>query len=140
MRCGERIAAVEVLLVVFAVVLISMCSMAYWHSWICSLNSKSKSNLNQTTQRIVLVADPQLEGHRLIRKKGTYGKLSVAFNDWYISWVYRSMVTQFQPNMSVVLGDLFSSQVTLPIPFQINPNQFKIRILISAFMFDCNCD
>jgi len=61
--------------------------------------------------RLLLVADPQMEGDSRISKEGEFlGKLNLNINDYFNRHVYSSMMSSVRPTHVFVLGDLFSSQ------------------------------
>lgn len=70
----------------------------------------SQLNAAPTPTRIVLIADPQMEGDGRVLREGTYGQLNNDFNDWYF-WLIQHNINRFlKPEYEYVLGDLFSSQ------------------------------
>jgi hypothetical protein len=65
---------------------------------------------NATSNRIVLVADPQMEGDARVARQGAYGQFHNSFNDWYFWLIQNNVNRNLKPSRQYVLGDLFSSQ------------------------------
>eukprot|EP00158_Paraphelidium_tribonemae_P003252 Partr_v1_DN25992_c0_g1_i1_m68601 putative Metallophosphoesterase 1 len=59
--------------------------------------------------RILMVADPQLQGDDFVKAKRT-GMIDLLLNDVYLHHVYQQSRRALQPSHVVFLGDLFSSQ------------------------------
>ncbi|KAG0235044.1 hypothetical protein BGW41_000936 [Actinomortierella wolfii] len=76
--------------------------------------------------RMVVMADPQMEGDAKIRRLGKRAIVDLAFNDAYMRHIYRSTmapswVDGSKPTHVSVLGDLFSSQ-------WIDDEEFGVRL------------
>ncbi|KAL0488631.1 hypothetical protein AKO1_015675 [Acrasis kona] len=62
------------------------------------------------SKRIVLVADPQMEGDSRVLHQGWYGQLNNDFNDWYFWLIMRNVYYFMRPDYVFTMGDVFSSQ------------------------------
>ena len=68
--------------------------------------------------RLMLIADPQMEGDAREAREGWYGVANNLFNDAYFSWVVERAQQVWQPHAAAVLGDLFSSQMLSDAEFR----------------------
>ncbi|KAL9653832.1 hypothetical protein ABK040_012893 [Willaertia magna] len=65
---------------------------------------------NNSDKRIVLIADPQMEGDGRVYHEGTYGQLNNDFNDLFYHFIFQNVYYFKRPDHVYMLGDLFSSQ------------------------------
>jgi len=82
--------------------------------------------------KLVLVADPQIEGLSRANKEGFLGNLSNYYNDYYQRHVVSSLVYFLRPTHMAVLGDIFSFQRLSDTEFNWRVARFK-WIFESAF-------
>lgn len=73
--------------------------------------------------RIVLVADPQIEG--LAKAESEGHNVSNYYNDFYQRHIISSLVYFLRPSYMVVLGDIFSSQTLIDSDFHWRVSRFK---------------
>lgn len=75
--------------------------------------------------RLVLIADPQIEGDAREQREGWYGKINNQFNDFYFKFVYRNVAAFLMPSDYVVfLGDLFSNQYIDNVEYEKRKHRF----------------
>ncbi|KAG9296874.1 hypothetical protein G9A89_006829 [Geosiphon pyriformis] len=80
--------------------------------------------------RILLLADPQIEGDAKIFRQGIRGEIDLFGNDLYFRHIYTSFVSRYSffkpsPTHVILLGDLFSSQLVTDQEFEKRVNRFK---------------
>jgi hypothetical protein len=68
------------------------------------------SPISDSSTRVLLIADPQMEGSSKVAREGFIGELDLAFNDFYIRHVFQVAQRLQVPTHTVVLGDVFSSE------------------------------
>lgn len=78
---------------------------------------------SQGSTRILFLADPQIEGSDRSHREAT-GDLSNNVNDIYQKYVVSSLMRKLQPEMVVLLGDIFSYQHLHPAEHSKRYNRF----------------
>ncbi|PRP89300.1 hypothetical protein PROFUN_02174 [Planoprotostelium fungivorum] len=80
--------------------------------------------------RLLLVADPQMEGDSRINREGPLlGQLNLNINDYFGRHVFLSAMSSLQPTHVAVLGDLFSNQY-------LSDAEFASRLARYNWMFE----
>ncbi|KAL1922263.1 uncharacterized protein VTP21DRAFT_9802 [Calcarisporiella thermophila] len=104
----------KLLLVLLGIISGVILSYLYNYTLFCGWKWKD------TGFRLVLLADPQMEGDAKIYRQGMRGRLDLAFNDLYFRHIHLSL-QRLRPTHTIVLGDLFSSQ-------WIDDDEFRRRV------------
>jgi hypothetical protein len=86
------------------------------------------------SNRIVLLADPQMEGDSRVQREGLYGQLNNDFNDYYFKHIFSNINSFLKPDYVFVLGDIFSSQYISDYEFSIRKNRYEIIIQTMVYV------
>ena len=79
--------------------------------------------------RLLLLADPQLEGDARVEEQGVYGHLNNLFNAAYFKHIFTALTRQYTPSNAAILGDLLSSEL-------IDEDEHARRVAIFKDSFD----
>ncbi|KAJ5079715.1 metallo phosphoesterase related [Anaeramoeba ignava] len=91
----------------------SLTSIFFIIFWFKSFTSFYSFQLHSNSSiRIAILADPQMEGDSRILSQGIYGEMNNKMNDLYYKWIANGIHNFIFPNKVVILGDIFSFQRT----------------------------
>ena len=75
---------------------------AFYYPLLC-VSSMGERGLS----RLLLIADPQLEGDSRIEAEGLYGRLALWMDDVYMKHIVQRTTKLIEPTEIFVLGDIF---------------------------------
>lgn len=109
-------------LAIFTLILYAYLFYVYNFMFFCRWTDPSSS-------KIVLLADPQMEGHARVFFQGYFGHINNVMNDLYYRHIILNIQWYLKPEYVIVLGDLFSQQ-------HLDDKEFAKRVERYNFIFE----
>ena len=113
MRARQMLRAAAVLLTCLYAAVVTCCAGAWLHAGAYASRCRAQappSPVAASVARVLVAADPQMEGSDRSRSEGWYGAFNNWLNDAMAAFVVSRMQHAFSPSHAAVLGDLFSRQ------------------------------